>query len=1057
MSLLLIQNYYNEVDKLIQYGGSRKEASIRRAFENLLNEYAKKRELLLVPELDYKTEKGNTIFPDGTLKDAMRLDWGYWESKDEADDLDKEIQAKFAKGYPNSNILFEDSQTVVLIQAGKEVQRVQMRDASKLDILLTAFVSFERPEIRNFREAIAQVKEDLPSVSRALRELINSIDNQAFTQARLVFFDLCKQVINPEITLEDINEMLIQHILTEDIFKAIYNESQYHDENNIAQELKKLEITFFRGDVKRNMLDKIRPYYQFIQEQAKSIINHTEKKAFLNAVYEDFYKAYNPKMADKLGVVYTPQEIVKFMIDTTEFLLDKHFNLTLSDKKVEILDPATGTGTFVCALIDKIDRNALAYKYEHEIFANEVSILPYYIANLNIEYTYRQRMGAYKEFTNLCFVDTLDNISALKYAGKQTDFFGFSTENAERIKRQNSNKISVIIGNPPYNAKQENFNDQNANRKYPAIDKRIKETYIKEGSAQNQIVVYDMYPRFYRWATDRLDKNGVICMITNSSFIDGRAFGGFRKCIEKEFDFAYVIDLGGDIRKLSGKDGIWLNEENTIFGVSAAVGIAMMWLVKKESKEKKPCKIHYIHPCDIRATRREKIAWLQSIKSFEDIDFERVLPDEKGNWINLTDNDFESLIPVCSKEVKAGKGKTEAIFELFSSGVKSQRDEWVYDFSKDALKNKMKFFADTYAQTSQNKNNPNKYAIKWDRELENYLNRGIEKKFEENQIIKSIYRPFVAQWFYFDKHFNGMTYQWDSIYNSTQSNLIIAFNAVGGSKTFHCLVSNQIIDLHLTGDSQCLPLYRYDSAGRQVENITDWALRLFRSHYATVQTLHATSLPTQMQSVPTQTQLQITKTDIFHYVYAVLHNPAYRSKYEQNLKRDFPRIPLYDDFWAWATAGKALMDLHLAYETAQPYPLKRTETESWKGKKGKKAEGKKVEGVPMQLSTLSPLTLSTPLLKLKADKINNTIQVDEQTTLSDIPAEAWAYKLGNRSALEWILDQYKESTPSDATIAEKFNTYRFADYKEQVIDLLMRVCTVSVETMKIVSSLGVVR
>lgn len=1019
MMLANIQQYYRDVERIVQYGGSRKETSIRVAFQNLLNEYAKKQHLFLVPELDYKTEKGTTVYPDGTLKDAMRLDWGYWESKDEADDLDKEIALKFAKGYPKSNILFEDSQTAVLFQEGKEVLRVAIAQPEQLDEILTAFTNYERPEVRNFREAITHVKTDLPAVSKALRTLIHDVNNAEFEKKRRFFFDLCKEVINPDITLEDINEMLIQHILTEDIFKSIYNDTQYHEENNIAQELKKLEITFFKGEVKRNMLDKIRPYYQFIQEQARSIVNHTEKKAFLNAIYEDFYKAYNPKMADKLGVVYTPQEIVQFMIDSTEYLLDKHFNLTLSDKNVEILDPATGTGTFVCALIDKIDKNALPYKYEHEIFANEVSILPYYIANLNVEYTYKQRMGTYKEFVNLCFVDTLDNISALQYAGKQTQMFGFSAENAERIKRQNSKKISVILGNPPYSAKQENFNDQNANRKYPAIDKRIKETYIKEGTAQNQIVVYDAYTRFYRWAADRLDKNGVICMITNNSFIDGRAFGGFRKSIEKEFDFAYIIDLGGDIRKLSGKDGIWLNEENTIFGVSAAVGIAMMWLVKKENKEKKPCKIHYIHPCDIRAKRQEKIDWLQSVQNFDEIDFHRVLPDAKGNWINQTDNDFDSLVPVCSKEVKRGKGGNEAIFELFSSGVKSQRDEWVYDFSKDALKNKMKFFVEVYQNTFKNKNYADKYIIKWDRELESYLNRGIEKEFEEGKIVKSIYRPFVAQWFYFDKYFNGMTYQWDSIYNTKQHNVVIAFNAVGGSKAFHCLASDQIMDLHLTGDSQCLPLYRYDSAGNRVENITDWALGLFRQTYKVSENLIGLKEADLAQP--------IKKTDIFHYVYAVLHAPAYRAKYEQNLKRDFPRIPLYEDFWKWATAGKALMDLHLHYETAPPYALTRQETE---------------------LSNSA-----TPKPKLKADKLLGLLQLDEVTTLAGVPPQAWAYKLGNRSALEWVLDQYKEHKPTDPTIAAKFNTYRFADYKEQVIDLLKRVCTVSVETMKIVEGL----
>jgi predicted helicase len=1050
MSLLLIQNYYNEVDKLIQFGGSRKETSIRRAFENLLNEYAKKRNLLLVPELDFKTDKGTTVFPDGTLKDAMRLDWGYWESKDEADDLDKEIQLKFSKGYPNANILFEDSQTAVLVQAGKEVQRVQVRDKEKLDILLMAFVSYERPEIRNFRQAIEQVKNDLPSVSKALRELIQEAKSQAFVQARQNFFELCKQVINPEITFEDINEMLIQHILTEDIFKSIYNESQYHEENNIAQELKKLEITFFKGDAKRDMLDKIRPYYQFIQEHGKSIINHTEKKAFLNAVYEDFYKAYNPKMADKLGVVYTPQEIVKFMIESTEFLLDKHFNLTLSDKNVHILDPATGTGTFVCALIEHLDSKALAYKYEHELFANEVSILPYYIANLNIEYTYRQRTQKNKEFKNLCFVDTLDNISALKYAGKQTDFFGFSTENAERIKRQNEQKISVIIGNPPYNANQQNENDNNKNREYPAIDRRIKETYIKESTAQ-KTKVYDMYARFYRWATDRLDKNGILTFITNRSFIDSRTFDGFRKSVAKEFNEIYIIDTRSDVRanpKIAGTT-------HNVFGIQT--GVAVMFLVRNEKiTHKNDAKIYYVSLPD-EMLKRDKLDWFMEHK-FQDIDFERSLPDDKGNWINLTDNDFDTLIPVCSKEVKAGKGNTEAIFELFSNGVLTNRDEWVYDIAPTCLEDKVKYFIDIFnKQIDSGKFDDNDLdiSIKWSRDLKKFLKRKIKLTYDKAHLHKDIYRPFIALWYYYENNLSDLLtsnhFQMFGEFGQILSNKVIMFSGLSHSKPFQTLATNSIYGLDTLEKTQGLPLYRYDSAGKRVDNITDWALGLFREHYQPVG-------KTRLHEGKEIRAREIKKEDIFHYVYAVLHSPAYRTQYEQNLKRDFPRVPLYADFWAWAMAGKTLMDLHLAYETAQPYPLVRHDEEEKKGRraegqKGRKAEEKNIEGLPMQLSTLSPLNPSTPKSKLKANKEAGEIVIDEQTTLRGVPAVAWDYKLGNRSALEWVLDQYKESTPSDATIAEKFNTYRFADYKEHVIDLLCRVCTVSVETMKVVEGL----
>jgi predicted helicase len=364
-------------------------------------------------------------------------------------------------------------------------------------------------------------------------------------------------------------------------------------------------------------------------------------------------------------------------------------------------------------------------------------------------------MGYYEEFPNLCFVDTLDNTGGLSYKGQQHSLFGLSSENAERIERQNSKKISVIIGNPPYNAKQPNYNYQNSNKIYKLIDKRIRDTYIQRGTAQNQIVVYDMYVRFIRWASDRISDDGVLCFITNNSYINGRAFDGFRRSISEEFQAAYFIDLGGNIRELSGRDGIWMNEEHTIFGVAAAVGISICFLIKKKDSERKPSEIYYIQPCDIRATRLEKIDWLKS-HSFEMIPFYIVRPDKKHNWINQTDNDFDDLIPLIDKEVKAGKGDN-AIFKKFSSGLKSQRDEWVYDLDQKALENKMRFFVETYQGTLADKGFKHKFQIKWDRELSKYLERGIEKSLDENQMVDSLYRPFFKMKFYYDRHFNGMT------------------------------------------------------------------------------------------------------------------------------------------------------------------------------------------------------------------------------------------------------------------------------------------------------------
>ncbi|MCA2703024.1 MAG: N-6 DNA methylase [Microcystis sp. M179S2] len=1009
MSRLLISQYQAEVEKIVQYGGSRKETSIRVAFQNLLNDYCKARDFLLIPELDYRTKSGKVVYPDGTVKDALRLDWGYWESKDQYDNLDEEIEKKLAKGYPNDNILFEDSQTAVLIQGGEERLRVSMRDDGALDGIINAFINYVRPEVEDFREAIASFKEDLPTILEALRDLIalQSETNRNFVTARDNFLEICRKSINPEISLEDVREMIIQHILTEDIFINIFNESQFHRENNIARELQGVIETFFTGNTKRNTLGTIERYYAVIRRTAANIYNHHEKQKFLKAIYENFYKAYNPKAADRLGIVYTPNEIVRFMIESVDYLVHKHFGKLLADPGVEILDPATGTGTFITELIEYLPKDKLRYKYKHEMHCNEVAILPYYIANLNIEFTYKQKMGEYEEFEHICFVDTLDHAA---FHLKQMDLFAMSVENTQRIQNQNDRNISVIIGNPPYNANQQNENDNNKNRKYPAIDKRIKDTYIEESTAQ-KTKLYDMYSRFFRWATDRLGENGIIAFITNSSFIDARTFDGFRKVVENEFSEIYIIDLGGNVRKNPKLSGTTHN----VFGIQTGVAISLM--VKRESNNL-PCQILYTRRPELD-TASQKLEFLSSTK-LNQLDFEHIIPDKKHNWIEQSDNDFNSLIPVVDKDTKLSKDQIHevAIFKLYTNGIKSNRDEWVYDFNSQQLESKISYFIDIYnsdifkyAETSLFSNiNIDEMVnlnIKWSRDLKKHLISRHSITFDRAKIIFSLFRPFIKQLFYSDFILNDVLTNYHAeLFGKgfDYSNSVIYFSGVPSSKPFQVLTSNCPVDYHFIGDTLCLPLYRYDKEGNRIDNITDWGLQQFQKHY---------------------NDKTITKLHIFHYTYAVLHYPEYRSKYELNLKREFPRLPFYDNFSQWVEWGSKLMELHINYETVAPYPLTRIDTNN----------------------NLKPKT------KLKADREKNSINLDDVTFLQDIPKIAWEYKLGNRSALEWILDQYKEKKPKDQTIAERFNNYRFADYKETVIDLLQRVCTVSVETMKIIEAM----
>jgi len=1013
MSRQLINQYYAKLDRIIQFGGSRNETNIRSAFYTLLNEYANKKNLELITEIRIKGTKGNEVQPDGVLKNALRLDFGYWESKDESDDIEEEIDKKLKKGYPLTNALFEDSATAVLYQNGELLLRADMKKPDELERILQAFVNFEKPEIRDFLEAIEKFKEDLPTIIETLRKKIKEEgeQNKKFVDARQKFWEHCQAEINPEITLADIGEMIIQHIATSDIFNNIFNDPDFHRQNNIAQQIEQLVSIIFTRAVRQNMLDSMRSYYGAIKEASASIADHHEKQKFLKVLYENFYKAYNPKGADRLGVVYTPNEIVHFMIESTEYLLEKHFGKTLADKNVEILDPATGTGTFICDLIEYLPKQHLPHKFKEEIHANEVAILPYYIANLNIEYTFKQKMGYYEEYKNICFVDTLDNTGALAYSGKQHGLFAFSTENAERIKRQNSKKISVIIGNPPYNANQQNENENNKNREYYAdykkktggVDGRIKDTFIKYSTAQ-KTKVYDMYARFYRWAMDRIDQNGVIAMITNRSFIDSRTFDGFRKCVQDDFSHCYIIDTKSDVRanpKIAGTT-------HNVFGIQT--GVAIMFLVKKEKAEGK-CRIEYVTLDDFWR-KEEKLAWLKERK-IKEIEFETITPDKNNNWLNLTDTDFDLLIPLISKS------KIKTVFKAFSNGISTNRDEWAYDFDLKTLKRKISYFSKVYNDELVNLRTPN--SIKWSRDLKLKQKRGLE--IASIDFVPSFYRPFTKTYLALNPIIADVIGLNQNFF--CNDNLAICFNANGSDLRF--LSIDTYADLHFAGDTKCIPFNTYDEKGKRHDNITDWGLEQFQTHYQ---------------------NKKITKKDIFHYTYAVLHNPAYRTKYELNLKREFPRLPYYENFKQWVAWGKALMDLHIHYEQAKPFALKEITSAT-------KAEHKKAKELFAKAQEPEPLygRKEKIKVKLKADKEKGLIEIDELTTLTGVPKEAWEYKLGNRSALEWVLDQYKEKKPSDPTILEKFNTYRFADYKEHVIELLKKVCTVSVETMKVIGEM----
>ena len=1003
-----IRRYHEELDRLIRSGGSDNESSTRRAFENCLDAYCRdhRDRLVLVAELPAV----NGVIPDGTVKDSLRMERGYWEAKDTHDDLDAEIQRKLDRGYPHDNIIFEDSRTAVLIQNREESMRVNMSRPGELHRLIRHFLDYELPQIEEFRQAQRQFKADLPAVLDNLREAVDDAarDNPQYQAAADDFLSLCRQSISPAVSPADVREMLLQHVLTKDIFLRVFAEDQFHRENNVARQLDALEGTFFTGDTRRQAIDRLRAYYGAIGRAASEIADYAEKQQFVKAVYEDFYKAYNPAAADRLGVVYTPNEVVDFMIRGADHLLHKHFGRRLADDNVQILDPATGTGTFITSLINHLPEDRLEYKYLKEVHANEVAILPYYIANLNIEYTYKERTGRYLEFPNLVFVDTLDNMDwqqkgatggAVHRQGAM-ELGGLSAENWVRMQEQNEKTISVIIGNPPYNTAQSNFNEFNPNRAYPAIDRRIKDTYIAESTAQ-KTKQYDMYKRFIRWASDRLANDGIIAFITNRAYLDTRQDDGFRKIAAREFSDIYVLDLGSDVRRNPKISGTTHN----VFGIQT--GVAIGFFVRGKAKRGQGG-VHYARREDAELAR-DKLAYLAGT-NLSDIAFENITPDSKSNWLNQPNTDFDSLIPVADKQTKFAKNPSEkrAVFGLHCLGVSTNRDEWVFDFDIRNLRNKVLFFGDTYNELLDNDDNSYPTAIKWSSTLRDRFARGDRIVYNDANRIQVLYRPYTVKHHFAEALMNDrLTENHYTMFGADLRQCNLVMNISAKSRFFCLLATNKVVGCDFITYTQCLPLYRYTKDGERISNITAWGLGRFREHYG---------------------DDGISAEDIFAYTYAVLHNPAYLHEYRVDLLREFPRLPFYADFGEWARIGSQLLNLHVGFERAEPYPLERLDT------------AKEPTRVMLRAN--------------RQDKERGVIHVDDGTLLRGVPESAWRYRLGSRSALEWVLDQYKERKPRDPTIAARFNNYRFADHKERVIELLRRVCTVSVGTMDIVDGMA---
>jgi predicted helicase len=1005
-----VKDYYDALSNLDTLRASH-EGAVSPAFAALLRHCARQFDWTLLEQHSVK-RNGHPIRVDGALVDTFKLPHGYWEAKDSSADLDKEIKKKFAAGYPKDNILFQAPDRIIIWQDARQVFDEDITQPERLIQALSIFFAYQPPAYEQFGQAVEEFKIRVPELAAGLLQLIEKerVSNQRFIQAFEGFSNLCRQTINPNISTQAVQEMLIQHLLTERIFRSVFNNPDFVERNAIAHEIEKVIVALTSQSFSRHeFLKSLDRFYGAIETTAATIEDFSQKQSFLNTVYEKFFQGFSVKVADTHGIVYTPQPIVQFMVRSVQEVLRQEFGRSLSDQGVHIIDPFVGTGSFIVRIMREMQKSRLPYKYANELHCNEVMLLPYYIASMNIEHEYYELTGKYQPFEGICLVDTFQ---LYEPAEKQLSFL--TEENTARVERQKRSPIFVVIGNPPYNAGQVNENDNNKNRAYPAIDGRVFQTYGKASQATLQRRLNDPYIKAIRWASDRIGDEGIVALVTNSSFVDEMTFDGMRKCLEDDFAAIYILDLGGNVRKNPKLSGTTHN----VFGIQ--LGVSINLLIKRKTKEPKQARISYAR-VDEFWRKEEKHDFLDQKGHSANIEWQEIKPDKKHSW--LTEGmreEFESFLPMGTKEAKSSKSaEAKAIFKKFSLGVATNRDTWVYSFSLPVLKERVATFVDIYQatldrvkrrqpETAEEIIDTTDWRIKWTRQVKAALLRHDETAVNSGHLRIAIYRPFTKQHLYFDEFWNEERYQQHLFFPTPAAkNAAIVVSDHGHRSSHSGLMVDAIPELHLcasTDGFQCFPFYTYaeDGSNRQ-ENITDWALEQFRTQYH---------------------DNKISKRDIFHYVYALLHHPQYREKYAANLRRELPRVPFAPDFQKFAKSGARLADLHVNYEKQPEYPLQRLENKD------------------------VPLNWRVEKMKLSKDKTQ--LVYNDFLILGGIPPEVFEYRLGNRSALDWIVDQYQVSTDKRSGIVNDPNR---ADDPEYIVRLIGQVTTISLETVKIVKGL----
>lgn len=871
-----------------------------------------------------------------------------------------------------------------------------------------------------------------------------------------------RKSINPSIEQEQAVDMLSQHIITKPVFEALFEGYSFVQNNPMSKSMQKmldlLEEETIEEDVKT-----LESFYESVKMRASGIDNAEGKQKIIIELYDKFFKTAFPKMVEQLGIVYTPVEVVDFIIHSVADVLQKEFHRNISDENVHILDPFTGTGTFITRLLQSgvIKPEDLERKYKKEIHANEIVLLAYYIASINIENVYHDLTPdpndgigkeVYHPFDGICLTDTFQ-LGETK-EGEQL-FDEMFPQNSKRVQDQQKTPVRIIIGNPPYSVGQKSANDNAQNQAYPKLDKRIADTYAKLTDATNKNSLYDSYIKAFRWSTDRLDpKNGgIICFVSNGAWLDGNSTDGFRKSLEKEFDSIYVFNLRGNART-SGE--LRRKEAGNVFKEGSRTPISITLLVKNPESKKEKAEIFYKDIGDY-LTREDKLKIVEENKTFlnKNLELSTLQPNEHGDWINQRGNVFNNYIALGEKK---GDNVLNSFFiPFYSNGLKTQRDSWCYNLNKkyllENIYNTITFYNEQSYKLANflinNKNTNSKNfidfideKISWTRAMIWDAEKGKQYIFNPDKIRISSYRPFFKQYLYFDRCLNEMVYQIPKIFpKSTSENLLICVPGAGDTKEFSLLITNNIPDLGFNGACQCFPLYYYEEPKTTQKSLfddpneTDYVRRDAVSDFI-------------LERAKKQYGKNVTKEDIFYYVYGFLHSQDYRETFASDLRKMLPKLPLVEDvkdFWAFSKAGRQLADLHLNYESVPAYKgaivlfnqIPKKEIEKGLG-------GKELEDINYQVVKM----------KFPSKNQKDTIIYNNQITISEIPEKAYEYVVNGKSAIEWIMERYQITTHKDSGITNNPNDWATeVGNPKYILDLLLSIINVSVQTVDIVNGL----